>query len=57
MNNQQIVEVFENIAGLLDIKGEPRYTVIAYQRAARTISRRRWSRWSETAKTSRKSRG
>ena len=37
MNNQQIVEVFENIAGLLDIKGEPRYTVIAYQRAARTI--------------------
>ena len=39
MNNSQIAEVFENIAGLLEMKGEPGYTVRAYQRAARTIDR------------------
>ena len=39
MNNSQIAEVFENIAGLLEMKGEPGYTVRAYQRAARTIER------------------
>ena len=38
MNNAEIAEVFEDIAGLLEIKGEPMYTVIAYQRAARTIA-------------------
>ena len=37
MNNAQIAEVFENIAGLLDIKGERRFVVVSYQRAARTI--------------------
>ena len=37
MNNSQIAEVFESIAGLLEMKGEPGYTVRAYQRAARTI--------------------
>ncbi len=37
MNNVQIAEVFENIAGLLDIKGERRFVVVSYQRAARTI--------------------
>ncbi len=39
MNNSQIAEVFESIAGLLEMKGEPGYTVRAYQRAARTIER------------------
>jgi len=37
MNNSQIAEIFENIAGLLEMKGEQRYTVVAYQRVARTI--------------------
>ena len=37
MNNAQIAEVFENIAGLLEIKGERRFVVVSYQRAARTI--------------------
>ncbi len=37
MNNSQIAEVFENIAGLLEIKGERRFVVVSYQRAARTI--------------------
>ena len=37
MNNTQIAEVFENIAGLLEIKGERRFVVVSYQRAARTI--------------------
>ncbi|MCI0438980.1 MAG: DNA polymerase/3'-5' exonuclease PolX [Chloroflexi bacterium] len=39
MNNAQIAEVFENIAGLLEMKGESTFTVRAYQRAARTIER------------------
>ena len=39
MNNSGIAEVFENIAGLLEMQGEPMYTVRAYQRAARTIER------------------
>ena len=39
MNNSQIAEVFENIAGLLEIKGEKVFTIRAYQRAARTIER------------------
>ena len=39
MNNSQIAEVFENIAGLLEMKGEQVFTVRAYQRAARTIER------------------
>lgn len=37
MNNLQIAEIFENIAGLLEIKGERRFVVVSYQRAARTI--------------------
>jgi hypothetical protein len=37
MNNSQIAEIFENIAGLLEMKGEKRFTVVAYQRVARTI--------------------
>lgn len=39
MNNDQIAETFENIAGLLEMKGEKVFTVRAYQRAARTIER------------------
>ena len=39
MNNSQIAEVFENIAGLLEVRGDPLFTVRAYQRAARTIER------------------
>ena len=39
MNNSQIAELFENIAGLLDMKAESVFTVRAYQRAARTIER------------------
>ncbi len=37
MNNSQIAEVFENIAGLLEIKGDVVFKIRAYQRAARTI--------------------
>ena len=37
MNNSQIAEVFQDIAGLLEMKGEQRFTVVAYQRAARAI--------------------
>ena len=39
MNNGQIAEVFENIAGLLEMRGEKVFTIRAYQRAARTIER------------------
>ena len=39
MNNAQIAETFENIAGLLEMKGEKVFTIRAYQRAARTIER------------------
>ena len=38
MNNSQIAEVFQNIAGLLEMKGEPGYTVRAYRQAAGIIS-------------------
>ncbi len=37
MNNPQVARIFEGIAGLLEIKGEQRFTVVAYQRVARTI--------------------
>ena len=37
MNNPQLAEIFENIAGLLEMKGEQRFTVVAYERVARTI--------------------
>ncbi len=37
MNNPQIAEIFENIAGLLEMKGESVFTIRAYQRVARTI--------------------
>ena len=39
MTNSQIAEVFENIAGLMEMKGESSFAVRAYQRAARTIDR------------------
>ena len=39
MENSQVAELFENIAGLLEIKGEKVFTIRAYQRAARTIER------------------
>lgn len=37
MNNAQIAEIFEDIAGLLEIKGERRFVVVSYQRAARAV--------------------
>ena len=37
MNNPQIAAVLENIAGLLEMKGESVFTVRAFQRVARTI--------------------
>ena len=39
MKNAKIAEIFETIAGLLEMKGEKIFTVRAYQRAARTIER------------------
>ena len=39
MNNAQIAEKFETIAGLLEMKGEKVFTIRAYQKAARTIER------------------
>lgn len=39
MNNAQIAETFQSIAGLLEMKGEKVFTIRAYQRAARTIER------------------
>ncbi len=39
MDNEQISEVFETIAALLEVKEESSFTVRAYQRAARTIGR------------------
>ena len=38
MNNPRIAEMFENIAGLLEMKAESVFTIRAYQRAARTIA-------------------
>lgn len=37
VNNAQIAEVFERIAGLLEVKGDSVFKIRAYQRAARTI--------------------
>ena len=39
MTNSRIAEVFHNIAGLLEMRGESGFTVRAYQRTARTIDR------------------
>ena len=39
MKSSQIAEIFENIAGLLEMRGDPPYTVRAYQRVARTVER------------------
>jgi len=39
VNNPQVVEIFQGTAGLLEIKGEQRFTVVAYQRVARTIDK------------------
>ena len=39
MTNGEVAEVFERIAGLLEMKGEKSFTIRAYQRAARTIDR------------------
>lgn len=38
MNNRQISQVFSDVAGLLQIKGEPVFKVRAYERAAETIA-------------------
>ena len=37
MNNRQIAEIFESIADLSEMKGQQRYTIVAYQKVARTI--------------------
>jgi len=37
MNNAQIAGVFQDISDLLEIKGENKFKIRAYQRAARTI--------------------
>lgn len=37
LNNQQVADTFRSIADLLQILGESRFVVIAYQNAARTI--------------------
>lgn len=37
MNSAQIAEVFENIAGPLEVKGDVVFKIRAYQRAARAI--------------------
>ncbi|MBI2917445.1 MAG: DNA polymerase/3'-5' exonuclease PolX [Chloroflexi bacterium] len=37
MNNRQVAEVFENIADLLEVKGEISFKVRAYRRAAQAI--------------------
>ena len=39
MNNAQIAEVFQDIANLLEMKGDKPFTIRAYRRAARTIER------------------
>jgi len=38
MNNRQVAKYFSNIADLLSIKGESRFRILAYERAAETIS-------------------
>ncbi len=37
MNNTQIAKVFEDLAGLQELKGGPIFTAWSYQRVARTI--------------------
>ena len=37
MNNHEIAQVFEDIGGLMELKGEDRFKIQAYQRAARAI--------------------
>jgi DNA polymerase (family X) len=37
MNNQSIAQIFENIANLLEIKGEVIYVTLAYRRAAESL--------------------
>ena len=37
MNNSEIAEVFQSIAGLLEMKGEPAFTVRAYRQGAATL--------------------
>ena len=39
MDNTRIAEVFENVAGLLEMRGDSTFTIRAYKRAARTIDR------------------
>jgi DNA polymerase (family 10) len=38
MNNRQVAKYFSDIADLLSIKGESRFRILAYQRAAETIA-------------------
>ncbi|MBI3953630.1 MAG: DNA polymerase/3'-5' exonuclease PolX [Chloroflexi bacterium] len=38
MNNAQIADILDAIASLLELKGEERFKVVAYQRAARAIA-------------------
>jgi DNA polymerase (family 10) len=38
MKNRQLAEIFENIADLLEIKGEVIYKVLAYRRAAESLT-------------------
>ncbi|HEY42831.1 MAG TPA: DNA polymerase/3'-5' exonuclease PolX [Anaerolineae bacterium] len=37
MNNRGVANIFQNIADLLEIKGEPIYRVLAYRRASETV--------------------
>lgn len=37
MDNQKIAQIFQEIADILEIKGENRFRVLAYQKAAQTI--------------------
>src|SRR5579859_1066417 len=37
MNNQELAQVFDNIADLLEIKGEVIYKILAYRRAAESL--------------------
>ena len=37
MNNSEIAEVFQTVAGLLEMKGEPAFTVRAYRQGAATL--------------------
>ncbi len=38
MSNEEVAKIFQNIADLLAIKGESRYRIVAYERAAETLS-------------------